>query len=44
MWSQQGWNLVFRRLLNAWEIEGAIELLNMIEGFPGTNLETDSLL
>ncbi|WMV51891.1 hypothetical protein MTR67_045276 [Solanum verrucosum] len=44
MWSQQGWNLVFRRLLNDWEIEGVIELLNMIEGFPGTNLETDSLL
>ncbi|WMV53982.1 hypothetical protein MTR67_047367 [Solanum verrucosum] len=44
IWSQQGWNLVFRRLLNDWEIEGVIELLNMIEGFPSTNLETDSLL
>ena len=43
LWSQQGWNLVFRMLLNDWEIEGVIELPNMIKGFPGTYLETRSI-
>lgn len=30
--------------MNDWEVEGILELLYMIEGFQGANLETDRLL
>ncbi|WMV46725.1 hypothetical protein MTR67_040110 [Solanum verrucosum] len=43
MWSPQGWNLIFRRLLNDWEIDGMVEFLGLIGGFPGTTLEPDRL-
>ncbi|XP_059288373.1 uncharacterized protein LOC132041681 [Lycium ferocissimum] len=43
MWSPQGWNLVFRRLLNDWEIAWVAELLSVIGGFQGTNFEPDKL-
>ncbi|WMV36518.1 hypothetical protein MTR67_036414 [Solanum verrucosum] len=43
MWSPQGWNIIFRRLLNDWEIDGMVECLGLIGGFPGTTLEPDRL-
>ena len=44
VWSPQGWNLLFRRFLNDWEIEWVTDMLASIGDFPGTNLETDKLL
>ncbi|WMV46587.1 hypothetical protein MTR67_039972, partial [Solanum verrucosum] len=44
VWSPQGWNLLFRRFLNDWEIEWVSDMLSLIGDFPGTNLETDKLL
>lgn len=43
MWFSQGWNLVFRRHLNDWEIVDVVELLKVIGGGPGANLESDRL-
>nr|AAT40556.2 hypothetical protein SDM1_4t00019 [Solanum demissum] len=43
IWSPQGWNIIFRRLLNDWEIDGMVECLGLIGGFPGTTLEPDRL-
>ncbi|KAG5616439.1 hypothetical protein H5410_016263 [Solanum commersonii] len=43
MWSPQGWNIIFRRLLNDWEIDGMVECLGLISGFPSTTLEPDRL-
>lgn len=37
VWSPQGWNLLFRRFLNDWEIEWASDMLALIEDFLGTN-------
>ena len=44
VWSPQGWNLLFRRFLNDWEIEWVTDMLALIGDLPGTNLETDKLL
>jgi len=43
IWSSQGWNLTFWRLLNDWEITWVIELLNLLGEFPGTNMEKDKI-
>ncbi|WMV19366.1 hypothetical protein MTR67_012751 [Solanum verrucosum] len=43
MWSAQGWNLFFRRLLNDWEIDIVADLLNRIDDFNGTTAEPDTL-
>ncbi|KAG5580196.1 hypothetical protein H5410_050823 [Solanum commersonii] len=43
MWSPQGSNLVFIMLLNDREIDGVVELLSLIGGFPGNTLETHKL-
>ncbi|WMV42377.1 hypothetical protein MTR67_035762 [Solanum verrucosum] len=43
MWSAQGWNLFFRRLLNDWEIDRVADLLNRIDDFNGTTAEPDTL-
>ncbi|KAG5582102.1 hypothetical protein H5410_052729 [Solanum commersonii] len=40
IWSPQGWNLAFRRLLNDWEIARVADLLTIISGFLGFNMET----
>lgn len=42
-WSSQGWNLIFRRLLNDWEVTRATEILKMLEGFAGLSEAKDSL-
>lgn len=44
VWSPQGWNLSFRRLLNDWEVMSLMrvaELLKELDGFSGTNAEPD---
>lgn len=43
-WSQQGWNLSFRRLLNGWEIERVVDMLNRIEGYHGVSNSDDYLV
>lgn len=43
VWSLQGWNLSFRRLLNDWEIGRAAGLVQLLNDFKGTNLEDDSI-
>ncbi|WMV42191.1 hypothetical protein MTR67_035576 [Solanum verrucosum] len=35
MWSPQGWNMIFRRNLNDWEIPRMIELFKLLESFQG---------
>lgn len=35
MWSQQGWNLIFRRALNDWEVESFITMLQILGTFGG---------
>ncbi|KAG5579589.1 hypothetical protein H5410_050216 [Solanum commersonii] len=37
MWSQQGWNITFRRLLNDWEVDRVANLLQRLEDFSGLN-------
>lgn len=32
-WSPQGWNLVFRRILNDWDIDIVVGLLSLTGGF-----------
>jgi len=41
MWSPQGWNLMFRRALNDWEVERVADLLQALNLFPGINAESD---
>lgn len=43
LWSPERWNLVFITLLNEREIDGVVELLSLIGGFPGTTLEPHTL-
>lgn len=42
-WTTQGWKLVFRRLLNDWEVERVAKLLELLEKFSGTSSAPDSL-
>lgn len=41
LWSQQGWNLIFRRALNDWEIGEFANLLEVLNSFPGLLLRPD---
>ncbi|XP_049354731.1 uncharacterized protein LOC125819316 [Solanum verrucosum] len=41
MWSPQGWNLIFRRALNDWEVERVVDLLQTLNLFLGINAESD---
>ena len=41
MWSPQGWNLMFRRALNDWEVERLTDLLQALNPFLGINEEPD---
>jgi len=41
VWSQQGWDLIFRRALNDWEIEEIAKLLEVLNNFPGTSPRSD---
>ncbi|WMV34488.1 hypothetical protein MTR67_027873 [Solanum verrucosum] len=43
LWTPQGWNIVFRRLLNDWEIPRVTDLFGKLEGFSGLKEEEDSL-
>ncbi|KAG5577642.1 hypothetical protein H5410_057776 [Solanum commersonii] len=41
VWSPQGWNLIFRRALNDWEINRMVELLQVLNFFLGVNAGPD---
>ncbi|WMV42673.1 hypothetical protein MTR67_036058 [Solanum verrucosum] len=43
MWSRQGRNIKFRRLLNDWEVDGVANLLQRLEDFPGLNTNPDAI-
>ncbi|WMV32209.1 hypothetical protein MTR67_025594 [Solanum verrucosum] len=43
MWSPQGWNMIFRRNLNDWEIPRMIELFTLLESFQGIQTGEDYL-
>ena len=43
MWSPQGWNMIFRRNLNDWEIPRMIELFKLLESFQGIQPGEDYL-
>ncbi|WMV15560.1 hypothetical protein MTR67_008945 [Solanum verrucosum] len=43
MWSQQGWNITLRRLLNDWEVDRVANLLQRLEDFPGLNTNPDAI-
>lgn len=42
-WTAQGWDLIFRRFLNDWEVERVAKLLELLEKFPGITNAPDSL-
>ncbi|XP_049381369.1 ABC transporter G family member 25-like [Solanum stenotomum] len=44
VWSEQGWNFSFRRLLNDWEIGRVAEMLQTLDDFKCTNLEVDVMI
>ncbi|WMV23799.1 hypothetical protein MTR67_017184 [Solanum verrucosum] len=44
VWSIHGWNIVFRRHLNDWEIGRVAELLHVLNGFNGLSAEKDSII
>ena len=44
VWSKQGWNVRFKRLLNDWEIGRVAEMLQMLDDFKGTSLEVDVMI
>uniref|UniRef100_A0A0V0H523 Putative ovule protein n=1 Tax=Solanum chacoense TaxID=4108 RepID=A0A0V0H523_SOLCH len=35
VWSPQGWNLIFRRAMNDWEINRVADLLQILNAYPG---------
>ncbi|KAG5612411.1 hypothetical protein H5410_023692 [Solanum commersonii] len=41
LWTPQGWNLMFRRALNDWEVGRVADLLHALNLFPGTVTESD---
>lgn len=43
-WTNQGWNLTFRRLLNDWEIERVIDFYNTLELSRGINSNQDLIV
>lgn len=42
-WTEKGWDLSFRRLLNDWEIERVAKLLEGVGTFAGTNNTPDAV-
>ena len=42
-WTQQGWDIHFRRNFNDWEIDSVIEFFRMLEEFIGISEEKDRL-
>ena len=44
VWSIHGWNIVFGRHLNDWEIGRVAELLHVLNGFIGLSAEKDSII
>ncbi|KAG5605409.1 hypothetical protein H5410_026901 [Solanum commersonii] len=42
-WTAQGWDLIFRRFLNDWEVERVAKLLELLEKFSGITNAPDSL-
>lgn len=42
-WSQQGWDITFGRHLNNWEVDRFVDLMAVLEGFSGTNRESDTI-
>lgn len=44
IWSPQGWNLLFRRPLNDWEIERFSNMLSLLQQFKGLSGNGDKLL
>ncbi|WMV44688.1 hypothetical protein MTR67_038073 [Solanum verrucosum] len=43
IWTQQGWDIQFRRNFNDWEIDFVIEFFGMLEEFKGTFLSVGGL-
>ncbi|WMV43211.1 hypothetical protein MTR67_036596 [Solanum verrucosum] len=43
VWSNQGWNLSFRRPFNDWEILRLVEFFSKLEQFKGTSTDQDRL-
>ena len=43
IWTNQGWNIIFRRLLNDWEIESVASLLQRLNDFSGLNTSPDTI-
>jgi len=43
VWSNQGWNLSFRRPLNDWEIQRLVDFFGILEQFKGTSTSQDGL-
>lgn len=44
MWSPQGWGLVFRRMLNDWEVTRFTDFYKHLEGFTGLQNGVDTLI
>lgn len=44
VWTGQGWNLTFRRMLNDWEIDKIIQFHNTLEQFSGSNSNQDLII
>lgn len=44
VWSPQGWDLIFRRVLNDWEVDKVAGLLLALNEFPGISTELDKLV
>ncbi|WMV51176.1 hypothetical protein MTR67_044561 [Solanum verrucosum] len=42
-WTAQGWDLIYRRFLNDWEVERVAKLIELLEKFPGITNAPDSL-
>ncbi|KAG5615867.1 hypothetical protein H5410_015691 [Solanum commersonii] len=43
MWSPQGWELIFRRDSNEWDMNRMIEFYKQLDNFPGTQNGDDTL-
>ena len=42
-WTAQGWDLIFRKFLNDWEVDRVAKLLELLEKFPSITNVPDSL-
>ncbi|CAN4090749.1 unnamed protein product [Withania somnifera] len=43
MWTQEGWDITFRRQINDWKIPRAAEFFDTINQFKGTQVREDEL-